>query len=149
MIPILIQLGTAFLGSLGFALLFGLRRHYLLPAALGGMLSWGIYLLVRSLLVSPFLACLAASAFSVVYAELLARWMRSPATLFMIPAVIPLVPGSSLYYAMSCVVQRDLENAREYGAQTLEFALAIAAGMSFVLAFRELRTRRQNHQQGG
>ena len=78
-----------------------------------------------------------------VYAELLARFMRTPATLFVIPAVIPLVPGSSLYYAMSCVVQRDLASAREYGTQTLEFALAIAAGMSFVLAGRELQTRRK------
>ena len=36
---ILIQLVTAFLGSLGFALLFGLRRRYLFPAALGGLLA--------------------------------------------------------------------------------------------------------------
>jgi uncharacterized membrane protein YjjB (DUF3815 family) len=78
-----------------------------------------------------------------VYAELLAHWMRSPTTLFVIPAIIPLVPGSSLYYAMSSAVQRDLTNAREYGSQTLELALAIAAGMSFVLACRELHTRRK------
>ena len=139
----LLQLVTAFFGSLGFALLFGLPRRYLLPAGLGGLLSWGVYLLLGRLLPSPFLACLAASAAAVVYAELLARFMRTPATLFVIPAVIPLVPGSSLYYAMSCVVQRDLASAREYGTQTLEFALAIAAGMSFVLAGRELQTRRK------
>ena len=138
-----LQLVTAFCGSLGFALLFGLRRRYLLPAGLGGLLSWGVYLLLGRLLPSPFLACLAASAAAVVYAELLARFRRTPATLVVIPAVIPLVPGSSLYYAMSCVVQRDLASAREYGTQTLEFALAIAAGMSFVLAGRELQTRRK------
>ena len=139
----LIQIVTAFLGSLGFALLFGLRRKNVLPAALGGMLSWSVYLLLSRLLASPFLACLAASACSVLYAELLARLLRTPATVFVIPAVIPLVPGSSLYYAMSCVVQKDLATAREYGTTTLEFSLAIAAGMSFVLAFRELRTRKQ------
>ncbi len=141
---ILIQLVTAFLGSLGFALLFGLRRRYLLPAALGGLLSWGVYLLCSHLFPSVFLAGLAASAFSVVYAEMLARLMRTPATLFVIPAVIPLVPGSSLYYAMSCAVQRDFASAREYGMQTMEFALAIAMGMSFVLALRDLRTRKQS-----
>ncbi len=143
MTDILVSLATAFLGSLGFALLFGLRRRYLLPAALGGLLSWGVYLLLNRLLALPFLSCLAASACSVVYSELLARAMHSPATLFVIPAVIPLVPGSSLYYAMSSAVQRDLVSARAYGAETLEYALAIAAGMSFVLAIRELRTRRQ------
>ena len=139
----LIQITTAFLGSLGFALLFGLRRRYVLPAALGGMLCWAVYLLLSRLTDSVFLPCLAASACSVLYAELLARLLRTPATVFVIPAVIPLVPGGSLYYAMSCVVQKDLAAAREYGTATLEFSLAIAAGMSFVLAFRELRTRKQ------
>ena len=138
-----VQIAAAFFGSLGFALLFGLRRRYLLPAALGGMLSWGLYLLLDHLFSSLFLACFASSAFSMVYAELLSHIMRCPATLFVTPAVIPLVPGSSLYYAMSYAVQRDTASARAYGSQTLEFALAIAAGMSFVLACRELHTRRK------
>ena len=139
----LIQIATAFLGSLGFALLFGLRRRYVLPASVGGMLSWAVYLLLSRFLPSAFLSCLVASACAVLYAELLARLLRTPATVFVIPAVIPLVPGSSLYYAMSCVVQKDFAAAREFGMTTLEFSLAIAAGMSFVLAFRELRTRKQ------
>ena len=142
MLETLIQIAMAFLGSLGFALLFGLRRRYVLPAAVGGMLSWAVYLLLSRFLPSAFLSCLVASACAVLYAELLAHLLRTPATVFVIPAVIPLVPGSSLYYAMSCVVQKDFAAAREYGMTTLEFSLAIAAGMSFVLAFRELRTRR-------
>ena len=139
----IVQLLMAFLGSLGFALLFGLRRRFILPAALGGMLSWGVYLLLGRLIASEFLPCLVASACAVLYAELLARLLHSPATVFVIPAVIPLVPGGSLYYAMSCVVQKDFAAAREFGMTTLEFSLAIAAGMSFVLAFRELRTRKR------
>ena len=138
-----IQIAAAFFGSLGFALLFGLRRRYLLPASLGGLLSWALCLLLEHLLFSPFLACFAASAFSMLYAEQLAHIMRSPTTLFVIHAIIPLVPGSSLYYAMSCAVQRDMTGARTYGSRTLELALAIAAGISFVLACRELHTRRK------
>ena len=142
MLHTIVQLLTAFVGSLGFGLLFGLRRRYLVPAGLGGMLSWGLYLLLSLLLPSPFLVCLLAAAFSMLWAELMAHLLRSPTTLFLVPAVIPLVPGSSLYYAMSCVVRKDLESARVYGVQTAEFALAIAAGMSIVLVFRELRTQR-------
>ena len=41
-----IQLITAFLGSLGFAMLFHVRREKLLLASLGGLLSWGVYLLM-------------------------------------------------------------------------------------------------------
>ena len=43
---------------------------------------------------------------------------------------------------MSCVVRGDLAQARTFGAVTLEYALAIAAGISFVTACRELRAKR-------
>ena len=139
----LISLLTAFTGSLGFALLFGIPRRYLLPSSLGGMLSWGVFLLLQRWLQADFLSCLLASAAAVVYAELLAHRLRTPATLFVIPAILPLVPGSSLYYAMSCAVRKDLPIAREYGALTLEYALAIAVGISLVTVLRQLQSRRQ------
>ena len=140
---ILIQLVTAFLGSLGFSLLFNLHRRHLLFASLSGMITWGLYLLVHSFLKSPFLANLFASVFAVTLAEVLAHWRKCPATLFVIPAIIPLVPGSSLYYAMSYAVAHDLETANRYGHQTVVAALAIAAGISFVTACRELHAARK------
>ena len=96
-----------------------------------------------ALLDSAFLPPLFAAAFALSYSELMAKALKTPATLFVIPAIIPLVPGGSLYYTMSYAVHRDVANARLYGTRTLETALAIAAGISFVLAARELRTRRK------
>ena len=43
---------------------------------------------------------------------------------------------------MSSAVRGELELARSYGRQTALYALAIAAGISFMIAARELRTRR-------
>jgi Uncharacterized conserved protein len=139
---LLLQLFTAFLGSLGFAMLFGLHRRHLLTASLGGLLVWGLYLLADSRLHSLFLSNLLASAFAVLYAEFHARRLKCPATLFVLPGIVPLVPGGSLYYAMSFAVRQDLEQASQYGTSTLVTALAIAAGISFVMACRELHTRR-------
>lgn len=137
-----IQLLTAFFGSLGFSLLFGMRRRHLAAAALGGVLTWAVYLAVTAWLREGFLPCLAASAFAVVYAEALAHWRKTPATLFVIPAILPLVPGSSLYYAMDSAVRGDLQTAKFFGGQTVQAALAIAAGISLVTALRQLETRR-------
>ena len=138
----LIQLAAAFVGALGFGLLFGLRRRHLFAASLGGLLAWGVYLLTTRWLGEGFMPNFFASAFSVFYAELLAHLLKSPATLYLTPAIIPLVPGGSLYYAMSWAVQGEMEQARAYGMATLKAALAIAAGISIVLALRELQTRR-------
>ena len=136
---IVIQLLSAFAGGFGFALIFGMRRRYLFFASLGALLGWGVYLLTDSLLDSYFLPPLFAAAFAVTYAELMARALKTPATLFVIPAIIPLVPGGSLFYTMSYAVRGD---ARLSGIQTLESALAIAFGISLVLALRELRTKK-------
>ena len=139
---ILIQLLSAFAGGFGFALVFGMRRRYLFFASLGALLGWGVYLLTDGLLDSYFLPPLFAAAFAVTYAELMARALKTPATLFVIPAIIPLVPGGSLFYTMSYAVRGEIESARSAGIQTLESALAIAFGISLVLALRELRTKK-------
>ena len=140
---ILYQLLSAFVGSMGFALVFGMRRRYLFAASLGALLGWGVYLLTEHFLSNSFLPPLLAAAFALSYSEIMAKALKTPATLFVVPAIIPLVPGGSLYYTMSYAVHRDMANARIYGTRTLESALAIAAGISFVLAVRELRTKRQ------
>ena len=139
---IITQLITAFIGSLGFSMLFGLPRRHIFSASMGGMFSWGIYLLLMKINGNVFLACLCASIFSMIYSEFLARLHKSPATLFIIPSIIPLVPGSSLYYAMSYAVRGDVERAKYHGHQTLIWVMAIAAGISFVTALRELHTKR-------
>ena len=143
MLNTITQLLAAFVGAMGFALLFGMRRRYLFAASLGALLGWGVYLLVEWLLGNTFLPSLAAAAFALSYSEIMAKVLKTPATLFVIPAIIPLVPGGSLFYTMSYAVHRDIENARLFGVRTAESALAIAAGISIVLAIRELRTRRQ------
>ena len=140
---IVYQLLSAFVGSMGFALVFGMRRRYLFAASLGALLGWGVYLLTEHFLSNSFLPPLLAAAFALSYSEIMAKALKTPATLFVVPAIIPLVPGGSLYYTMSYAVHRDMANARIYGTRTLESALAIAAGISFVLAVRELRTKRQ------
>lgn len=136
----MIQLIAASLGSLGFGILFGLRGKYLAAVACGSFATWGIWLLMNALIGESFIDCLLASAFAAFSAQLLARSFHAPATLFFIPFVLPLVPGGSLYYTLAYAVQGDALLARASAHDTLIAALAIASGISFVTAIRELRT---------
>ena len=137
----LIQLAAAFFGSLGFSMLFGLRKKYLFPAALGGLLAWAVYLVTQHALDNSFVSNLAAGAFSVVYADILARLLKNPTTLFLTPAILPMVPGGALYEAMSHAVRGEAELARSCGSAAINTALAIAAGICIMLAFHELRPK--------
>lgn len=134
MTEIIIQLVTGMLGSLGFALMFGLKKQYLISAALGGLLNWGLYLLGMHWWNVIFFAGLLASAFSALYSEIMARVKKAPTTLFFITSIIPLIPGRALYYACSNAVIRNWAEAKSFANLTLQYALSIAAGACIVWA---------------
>ena len=137
-----VQILTAFAGSVGFCMLFKLRAGLVIPASVGGLLCWSIYLACVHQLEGIFLPSFIASAFAAMYAEILARKLKAPATLFLIPAVVPLVPGGGLYYTISYAVQGDLVMSGMYGTQTAQFVLGIACGMCIIWAlFTTIRPR--------
>ena len=131
---ILTQLVTAFAGSLGFALLFNIRRDRLFPAAMGGLLAWGVYLLVDPLVAWDVPRFFIASLALTLYAEIMARVKKSPATVFLVSASIPLIPGGSLYTTMQYAVSAQWEAFTTQGMNTLLLAGAIAGGMLCMMA---------------
>lgn len=135
---VIIQLLTAMLSSLGFALLFRVRKGLILPASLGGLLCWGSYLLCCSCMEGIFYPSLIAAICSTVYAEVLARVLHAPAPTFFVPTIISLVPGSSLFYAMSAAVQGDMALAKSHGWTLVLYVLALAAGASIVWALSDM-----------
>jgi len=137
----IIQVLMAFGGSLGFGLIFHIRAKLLFPAAIGGLLAWCIYLVCMSRIGSAALASFIAAAFAAFYAELLARVLKAPSTLFFVPAVVPLIPGASLFYTVNSVVTKDWAMFRHYGALTTQYALTIAAGMCLAWAFCAMARR--------
>ena len=129
------QLLLAFLGSVGFALRFHLRKTLIIPASIGGIMSWGIYLLSHQVWQQGiFISCLVASLCVALYSEVLARKLKAPAMLFLIPGIVPLIPGSNLYYSMSNAVAGQWDVAKDYSIRMIEFALGIAIGISLILA---------------
>lgn len=131
---VIIQLIGALVGSLGFSLIFNCGKKNLIPATLGGMLGWAVYLLVEKTGVGIFISTIAAAAFCQIYAEVFSRILKTPRTVIYIPAVVPLVPGGSLYYTMYYAALNDWGKFMEYGAKTAQVAFGMAIGASFVSA---------------
>ncbi|MGO5114124.1 threonine/serine exporter family protein [Candidatus Avoscillospira sp. LCP25S3_F1] len=141
------QLASAFLGSFGFAILFHVRGLKLFVAGLGGMATWGFYLLMHAHMESLLVANLFAALFAGLFAEIMARLLRSPATVFAAPAVITMVPGGSLYYTLYNAIAGNAEVASEYGQTTWDVAVGIAIGLAAVTSvFHLLTVLRQKYQ---
>ena len=90
----IIQVICAVIGSFGFSFIFHLKRDKLIVASVGGGLTWLFYLLVVHRVNGEFAAYFLATVFATFYAELMARVKKAPATIFVITALIPLIPGN-------------------------------------------------------
>ena len=141
----IIQLITGAIGSVGFGILFHIKKKYLPLAAVGGFLSWLVFLLGKEFWGNVFLPTLLAGFVTDVYAEILARICKETSTSFFVTSVIPLIPGSTLYYCMNSIVEGNTVQALEYGRDTFLFAFGIAAGMSIAWAicyfFRSIKKK--------
>ena len=75
----MIQLLVSFTGSLGFAVLFNIHGKKLWFAALGGCLSWAVYLIVGIWTSSPYICGFWSTVTITLYAECMARIHKTPA----------------------------------------------------------------------
>ncbi|MEF2675058.1 MAG: threonine/serine exporter family protein [Eubacteriales bacterium] len=144
-----IQIAGAFVGALGFALVFRLRKGLLPAAAIGGMLEWTIYLISYNLIggTAVFWPSMIASLFCSLYSEVMARKMKAPSTIFLVPGLIPLIPGKNLYYVMSYAVQNDWKQMQYNAAQLVQFALGIVAGAAVIWVLVDFIRRIKNWEQ--
>ena len=128
----IIQILSGVLGSIGFALVFNLKRDKIPYIILGSGIGWAIYLICYHYTQNLFLANTAASVFCTASAEFLARWRKAPSTLFLLIHIIPLVPGGSLYRTMRSFVIEDRQAFTQNGMNTLYVAAGIAVGILIV-----------------
>lgn len=123
---------TAVIGTFGYSILFNIKKNKLVYACIGGALSITVYCVCAEAGVSLLVQNLISAATATLYAELMARFVKAPATVFLLPAVIPLAPGGKLYDTMHAIVDGDTAQAGVFGRQTADIALGIAVGIVLV-----------------
>jgi len=136
----LIQIIMAFLGSLGFAVLYNIRGKKLIFSAIGGLLSWVVYVVASNYgfneITKYFFAGLAVSIYSIICT----RTLKAPLTVFLTPGIIPLVPGSGLYYTMSYGLNGQLDLFLQRGLLTVSVSVAIASGIMVASSLNRIFT---------
>jgi uncharacterized membrane protein YjjP (DUF1212 family) len=138
-LPIVAPAAVVAVGA--FAVQLGVPRRSVLPAALLGAVGWLLYLAATDVnhvdaAVATFAAAIAIGAVG----RLLARWQSTPAALYVVPAVLPLLPGLALVRAMLA----ETDAARVSGlidAILIAFLIGVgvASGDIFVTTIRTLR----------
>ena len=125
----LIEILAAGGGTLFFAIFYNMRGSKLITAGLGGMLTWSVCLSLTWLTGSRYIAYLVSAMVASIVAEILARLFKTPTTTFIVPILIPLIPGGGLFYTMSAAVERDWTFFASKGQETFFLFCMLAAGI--------------------
>ncbi len=125
------QIIAGALGGLGFSIVFGVRKKYMLLIALNAGLSWVVYLAVNAA-AGDFAANILSAMFCSLMAAALAPRLKVPTVALQMPATVPMIPGGSLYYTMYYIFSSDMSSAQRYFLSTARAILGMAIGFAVV-----------------
>ncbi len=123
----------ALVGALSFAILFNVAPRHLVFGSLCGLLTYAVYYTVEFFTAGEaFPAAFISTMIAALFAEVASRVRKAPTIVFLIPGVIPTVPGGALYRAMRALLLFDFSGAGEALLTTLQVGLGIAGGIMTV-----------------
>lgn len=120
---------ASFLGTLGFAGMIRVPKRAMLPASLIGAMSFVLYTLLVRLGMSEAFAVFAGALFGSVMGQWCARKMHMIATIFILLAIVPAVPGLGLYRFMEMLGSDRMAEGAAVGVNAMVSIAMIALGI--------------------
>lgn len=128
------QIVLSFITSIAPAVVFNTSRRNLVWAGLSGVIGWIIYIFLFERTGDVILSVFAGALGIGIYSETMARFLKTPATVYTLPGIFPIVPGVPAYNTIEYIVKQDILNAVTTGLQTLGSSCAIAFGIMLASA---------------
>lgn len=125
-------------GAVGVAVMFNCAFKKILISLGNIVAAFAIYLIMEKFVGEDFIDNFVSTVFAACAAEILARIFKAPSTIFLVPAIIVLVPGGALYYAMNGIVMGDMVEAITFGKSGGLTLLGISVGISVITALFQI-----------
>lgn len=123
---------SSMVGTLGFSIFFRSNKSRVFACTVGGMLVILVYAGCVCISDNLFFQNFIPALFATVYAEIMARVMKAPATPILACSAISLIPGGRLYYTTYYFVINDTSNFHRELSEILQVAAGIALGITFI-----------------
>lgn len=136
----LIPCAAALISGIGFAFLYNIHGKNMLISSLCGTFAYAVFLIAGIFFETNFIPYFIAGVFIGIYSELAAYIFHTPVTVYLMPGIVPLVPGLTIYQTMEACLLGDLTAFGNGLVDTLKIAGAISLGM--ILASYFFRTCR-------
>lgn len=130
LIDCLLKLISSFVGTLGFAIFMHAPKRAWLPASAIGGVAYVVYWALLQFGVYEPMSIFIAALLGSLMGQFLARRMQMIATIFVLLAMIPLVPGLGLYRCMHFLAQEMYSAGADAGVRAMMDVVMIALGIA-------------------
>ena len=118
-----------------FSITFNIPKRELIYCGFTGALGWFIYCVsVYMFDLSNIIGTFLAAIFLTYACRILSNVRQAPSTIYLIPGILPLVPGSHMYYTMYGILNGDMIYSYNEAVLTAKLAGVIAVGIIIVLS---------------
>ena len=124
--------------SMAFALLYNVHGKIVHIASLCVAFSYAVYLVVIQFTDSMVIPNFLGGVVIAIYAELAAMIFKAPITVYLVPGIVPLVPGLTIYKAMEACLRGNLAVGGAGVVNTIKIGGAIALGLILTSYFFRL-----------
>lgn len=120
----------SFMASYFFALIYDAPKKLFIPAGLAGASGYMVHFLFNlSFQMDTIYTSLLGSLSLGLISHILSRLLKAPVVIFMIPGIIPLVPGSLAFRATQELVTLNFTDAANTFIRAILIAGSIALGL--------------------
>jgi uncharacterized membrane protein YjjB (DUF3815 family) len=124
--------------SAAFGILFNVPGKKLIWCAINGALGFATLSILTYYGVSGYISIFFASAIMAIFAEVTARIQKIPTPLFLVAALIPIVPGGRIFQFVLYLLQGARDDATSMGISALIETGGIAIGVIFISSLIKL-----------
>ena len=125
--------------SFGLGFVFRIPARDLVWAGIGGGLTRCVYLIMLAVSDNTFLQTLVAAIFAALFAEIMAMRQRTPSTVFLYPAILPLIPGGTMYYIALNLILGEEAAAMNYFKDCVLALTGMCLGFVLISTFTYYR----------
>lgn len=127
-----LQFFYALAATAGFCLIFNVPRRHMFSASFVGALGWITFQYALSIGYGNVAACFLGSCAVALLSDICSRVLKDATTLFIIPGILPLVPGAGMYNTMLAFLDSNFDNMTKVGSETILMAGSIAVALLMV-----------------
>lgn len=123
-----------FVVTVCFSIFFNVKSSELVFCGITGTIAFGIYKISLDIYGLEIFGVVFGTFLSTCLSRKLAFYRKMPVTLYVIPSIIPLAPGGSIYLTMYSIIYGEYIEALRNGYTTIKIAGCLVLGMSIALS---------------